>query len=240
MIPESYRVDFTAYRVDLVQEGLDRMLGQFVPSCMLRQFVAVFLRQCQELYDAALDVLELRTLYSAGDENLDALGRIVGESRTAYRYDEKSWMYSDRDGQGADQIAVWCVNAPLGVLVTIMDNEYRASILARILSNHTLTASVPELAKIARALTGYDISFEKTGPMQVRILVPNNISQTALALFTNSVTSALADNKYSMPYPATLSISEVLVFAEQYFAADRPYPRVTDVAPVSVGAVTTP
>lgn len=48
---------------------------------MLRQLVAVFVGEVQELYDAVLDMQRGRTLYAAEAANLDALGRIVGEER---------------------------------------------------------------------------------------------------------------------------------------------------------------
>ena len=241
MIPESYKIDFGELRRDLVSHGLGRMLEQFRSSCVLRQFLAALLEEVQELHDAALDVMEQRTLFRGAGENLNALGRIVGEERAPYSYDESRWFFADRLPQGTDKAACWQDGVPFAAFIPIRDNEYRTNILARIHKNHALTASVPELTRIGPELTGYDISFQKTGPNEVRVLVPTGISLTALSLYTNPRTDALADHQYAMPYPATLSISEIVILPPvKFFCADRMNPQGADSGPCAVGAVQSP
>lgn len=53
---------------------------------MLRQPVAVFVGEVQELYDAVLGMQRGRTLYVTEAANPDALGRIVGEKHAPYQY----------------------------------------------------------------------------------------------------------------------------------------------------------
>lgn len=237
MIPASYKTDFSAWRVDLLQRGLDRLLGQFRSSCVLRQFTAALLDEVLELHEAAIDLMEQRTLYAAAGENLDALGRIVGEPRSPYQYDESKWMFADRLPQSPDRSGAWLDGVAFESFIPVRDPEYKLNILARIMKNHALTASAAELAEIGPALTGYDISFEKTGPNQVRLLVPSDISGTALALYQRAASDGLADKQYAMPYPATLEIADVVVFTPKgFFCADRSSPQAGDLAPCAVGA----
>lgn len=239
MISQRYKVDFSPYRWDMAGDGLERLLSQFVPSCVLRRFIGVILYQCQELYDAVIDLMEQRTLFKAGGENLEALGRIVGEPRAPYSYDDSTWFFSDTAGQGTDQVPAWCVNAPFEAYLPASDPEYQVSILARIKKNHTLTASVPELTGMAEELTGSMVSFAKTGPMQVDLLVPDSIGKNSLALLTRNVTDAIADEQFAMPYPATLNCGNTLIFTPQnFFAADRPGRQACDAASCAVGSVT--
>ncbi|MCC8194883.1 MAG: DUF2612 domain-containing protein [Deltaproteobacteria bacterium] len=237
MIPASYKVDFSQYRRDRAAEGLGRLLSQFVPSCVLRQFLAVILNQCQDLYDAVLDLMRKRTLHDGEGENLEALGRIVGEPRAPYSYDDSTWFFADTGGQGADQTAAWCLNAPFAAYVPAADPDYRRNILARIMKNHALTSSVPELARIGEAVTGYGASFVKTGPMRVALHVPSSISKTALALYTRAVTDSLADERYALPYPATLRVGDIVMFVpNSFFASDRGGDHGCDHAPCAVGS----
>ena len=79
--------------------------------------------------------------------------------------------------------------------------------LARVIANHTLVASVPELEGLIRLVAGNLVSFEKTGPMQVGLIVPSTISTTNLLRLTTAITTRRVDDEYAVPYPATLSIS---------------------------------
>ena len=100
---EKLNVDFSKERIDLVTQGTGLALSQFSNSCMLGQF---FLEESQELFDSILAMEEGRTLYAAKGNNLDALGRIVGEPRTAFQYSDLSYMWADRSAQGVDKIEV--------------------------------------------------------------------------------------------------------------------------------------
>ena len=94
-----------------IREALAKLPSQFLTSCMLRQLVAVFVGEVQELYDAVLDMQRGRTLYAAEAANLDALGRIVGEERAPYQYSDSHWFAFDRMGHGAAVLAGGAVPA---------------------------------------------------------------------------------------------------------------------------------
>lgn len=205
-----YDVDFTGYHKDLITQALDRMLSQHYNKCVLRQFVAAFIRQCQELYDACIDMQRLRIPYNAEGENLDALGRIVGEDRTPWMYDESGWMFFDRQGQGWDQVPVWVRGGPLGTSAYVDDIQYRTNIIIKAIKNHTLTSSIPEITELIRLIFGIYVAFDKLGPNQVQIIVSSNISMQQLILLTYSWDNTRVDHAWYMNYPVTLDISKVM------------------------------
>ena len=235
-IPEFYKVDFSPYRKDLIEQALGRMLSQHYDKCVLRQFVAAIMDEVQELYDAVLDMQEQRTLYEAEEENLNALGRIVGESRNPYQYDESRYMFADRINQRPDSSFVWCLNAPFSAFIPVEDEQYRVNILARIFKNHTLVASIPEMERLTYLLTDSLVSYEKTGPMQVTVVVPATISATAYNILTLARTDQRADDAFMLPYPATLWFSGIVIYVpDKFFCADRANEQRCDHAPCAVG-----
>ena len=85
---DKLKLDFSSVRKDLVTAGLDRMLAQYKNSSLFNKLVAVWLKQCQQLYDAIIDLQEYRTIYRAQGSNLEALGRIVGAKRQDFNYND--------------------------------------------------------------------------------------------------------------------------------------------------------
>lgn len=220
-IPEKLRVDFSALEnFDLITDGLSKMLSCFYSACTLRQFVSILIRECEELYQAAIDVEKYRTIFDASGVNLDALGRIVGEPRAPYQYSENYWMFADRVGQTPDNTPVYVLNAPFEVYVPVEDAQFKYNILYRILKNHTLCASVPEIASLLNVLIGTWVGFKKTGPMEVDIYVNAEVSKTQLAILTLAHDTLQADDVYSVSYPATLKINKITFLPVNPFTAD--------------------
>ena len=234
-LPRTFEVDFSAYAIDLVGQALGRMLSQHYDKCVLRQFVAAFIDECQELYDACIDMQRMRTPYEAQEENLNGLGRIVGEPRTPWMYDESGWMFFDRQGQSFDQVPMWCIGGPLGTTVMVDDIQYRMNIIVKAIKNHTLTSSIPELLDLIQLAFGVDISFEKTGPNQVKLIVPASIFMTQLILLTKAHNNLRVDNEWYMNYPATLDIGQVVMFGPPGFFMFDVEHRGWDEAPMAVG-----
>lgn len=218
---EKLNVDFSKERIDLVTQGTGLALSQFSNSCMLGQFFAAFLEESQELFDSILAMEEGRTLYAAKGSNLDALGRIVGEPRTAFQYSDLSYMWADRSAQGVDKIEVWVTNATLSSKVIPNDAMYRLRILGKILKNFTLAASVPELLNLISNLYGYDVSFIKKGPFTIDLMVPGTIITTVYSALTRFFDDLMVERNCYVSYPATLSIEDVIFAPKNYFCADR-------------------
>lgn len=238
MIPKSYEVLFDGVRFDLIGQGLQRMLSQFFDKCVLRQFFAVFLQEAQELYDACIDMQEARTLYAAEGEILDALGRIVGQDRGLWQYDDFSWFFFDRQGQGFDQVPMWCLYAPTSIRQESDDNIYKQNIIGKIHKNHTLTGSLPEVQARVSEVMDAGISFEKVGPNRVKIIAPSTLSTTQLQLLLLSYTDRRVDDGYYLPYPVTLDFDGLMIYVPGDFLIYDRNDRLFDVSPLAVGVPT--
>ena len=66
------------YQVDHCADGLERLLQQFKDRPRIAALLCAFVRQVQELEDAAWQLLTERHVDAAIGVQLDALGRIVG------------------------------------------------------------------------------------------------------------------------------------------------------------------
>lgn len=240
-IPESFKIDFSPYRKDLILQAVERLLSQFECACGLKQFVLAFMGEAQCLYDALIDLQEKRTLYRAEGENLAAIGRIVGQAAVPKQYDVHHWMCADRPDQSPDNAPVWSVYAPTGLYMPSRDPEYTIDILARIAKNHTLTASVPELQRLVRMITDRTVSFDKTGPMQATLLVPQDLALVFWRLLTQARTDKRVDDMFMVPYPATFWFRTLYVHNPErpenlnWFCADRTNDQRCDRAPCVVG-----
>lgn len=238
-IPARLYVNFDEERLNLINDGLDKLLWQFVNSCVLRQFISAFTYEADELHDCCIDLQEGRQIFTAEGVNLDALGRIVGQDRRGYQYDDTRWMYADRQNQKPDNAPVFVENAPMAKYEPEADSDYKSSILVRVAKNHTIAASVPEINALIRYMLSLKISFIKVGPMCVELGVPASISYTALAIVSKFYTNTRADHIYMLPYPATLNLCEEIYFIpddpdKKVFIADRMDGHQCDVAPCAV------
>lgn len=190
--------------------------------------------EVQVLYDAIIDMQKMRSVYYAEGENLNALGRIVGESRSLWMYDDSQYLMFDKPGQAPDMVPVWCKYADLGTYRAVDDTQYRLNIIARAIKNHTLTSSVNELAYVIGFLIKVKVSFVKTGPNQINLIIHEQVSATALLLLTKSVSDTIVDDRFTPPYPATLNINKVTFAPGEYLRFDT-LTSTTDSAPVAVG-----
>jgi len=221
-IPRKLQVDFSEFEIDLIDHAMNLLPMRYSKSHVMRQFLSTLVNEVQQLYDAIIELQRQRTLFDADGANLDGLGRIVGEDRTQYAYSDKSWVAFDRPAQAFDSMPFWCIGAPLAEYLPAKDSQYQKNILSRILKNHTLTGSPIELSRQLAFATGLNISFEKTGFMQVRLVVPSEISITDLINYTVPKDTRYVDSQYVVPYPATLDIAGFIIYApSKFFCFDR-------------------
>jgi hypothetical protein len=221
-VPEKLKVDFSGLARDLAARALTRLLSQHWTAPVLKQFVAALIRTGpQETYDRIIRTQEAQTIYLAEGVDLEAIGRIVGQPRTPYRYDDSRWFFWDRAGQGFEQQPWWVEGAPTSGNEPAGDPEYRQMILARIACNLNRHSSSPEMAYLADFSTGEKVSWRRTGPMECEILVSADISRSHLEVMTKAKTTPEADDIFMLPYPATLKLSRVAFIPEKPFVFDR-------------------
>ena len=209
MIAAKYAVDFNPYALDMAALAGKRMLGQFYNKSVFAQFLNVFIAQCQNLYANLVEAQRHRTLYTATGEDLQALGRIVGASDQSYSIADDRWMTADTAGSGFDQKPVWCLHAPLGTTSTLSDDDYRTAILAKIQKNMLSVPSALAVQAAIKAALGVDVSFQKTGPYAVTLLVHADLTEDLVYKLTSFLNTAQCARSTVVPYPVTLAISGV-------------------------------
>lgn len=181
MIPETYKVDFGAKRLNLVQGCLDRLLTQFSNSPVINQIVSAYAAQYQELYDAIIDLQEQRTLYNVKGVNADTIGRIVGRAR--------QMSYANGTNLIAD------------------DATYSDMLLFQTLKNFCKFSSIPEIQSFFLATFGYNVSFVPQGIMQAFMYCEIG-SSTTLAFAINTLTDSNELQAPTIaPFPATMVIA---------------------------------
>ena len=217
----SLYVDFDALRKDLVEDALSKLTPDHLKHCVLRQFVAAFVEEVNELYDAVIDVEKYRSLYYAANEQLDAIGRIVGSERTFGQEDESMYFFADRPNQGCDKALVWCINGLMTTTGYLTDFQYRNNIIQQIIKNMTLCASVPEITYLIYLAMGDYASFKKTGPMTVDLYIPSSIYSVNFKRLITFIRTLRCDDVSPTPYPVTLSLSGYVERVPgNYFKAD--------------------
>lgn len=205
-------VDFTPYARDFRAIADSRLLAQFYKSDVLKQIIHAFADEAQELYDAIIELQRRRCVAYADGYWLEGLGRIVGQPKVEYAYDDSLYFIPDTESQSVDQGIAWVQNAPLATTATPTDDIYRVQILGKIQNNMNRFSSVPELKQQVSATLGIPVSVElAANPAEVNILVTDAASATdkyLLSAFRNI--SINAEDAYFFPYPAGVKVAAVL------------------------------
>lgn len=219
---DKLKLDFSSVRKDLVAAGLDRMLAQYKNSPLFNKLVAVWLKQCQQLYDAIVDLQEYRTIYRAQGSNLEALGRIVGAKRVDFNYNDDYYFTPDKAGVTPDNGYSWCVNAPMAGWSTQNDDLFRNSIWRKALSNFVKFGSVPEIQEIVSAYMDEPVGFETSNPFTGTLVVSADIGLTNLEILTYTQNTEQVEHQFRIPYPTTVDFEGVIFYVPQNaFAPDQ-------------------
>lgn len=222
-IPEKFKVDFSMLKsVDMVSLALTRLLSQHWNFPVLKQFVSALVRAGpEETYKKIVETMEAQTLYMAQGTDLEAIGRIVGQPRIPYQYDDSRWFYFNRPGQGFNQAPWYVSGAPMTGNTPAGDPQYRRMILARIACNFCRFSSVPEMAYLIEFATGQKVSWRRVGPMEAEILVSGSISRSVLDTVTLTKTTTECDDIFMVPYMATLNLTRVIFLPTKPFFFNR-------------------
>lgn len=200
-------IDFSGLRFNLKEISESRILSQYSNSDLFKKILGVFTSEAQELLDAIVDMMEYRTINKAVKHQLDVIGRIVGQTRDSYEYTSDFWFTPDEEGLGADNGHWWVQNGPLSTSSEMDDETYRKWIWMRVLENHNLFSSKPEIEAEILDGIGEKIGIEVSNMMTGKIYAPETISLTNYNLLDYYRNTALTDNDYEFAYPATTSIS---------------------------------
>lgn len=221
-VSDKLKVDFSSEYKSLVEAALARLPYSFIKSCVLRQFIAALVSECEELYTACVNMQEQRTIYNATGGVLDALGRIVGCPRQSLVYYDSRWFWFDRRAQPWDATNFWNKYASLKGTRVYTDEDYRKRIVLQVAKNFTKFSSVPEVTQLIKNATGQNVSFVKTGAMEVTLVVPSTLTRDNYDLLVESTNTLRCDDVFGVPYPVTLKLSGVVIYVPQHaFMFDR-------------------
>lgn len=216
------KIDYSEVRKDVVAAGLDRILAQYKHSYLFKQLLSVWLKQCQQLYDAIIDLQEYRTIYSATGDTLDGLGRIVGSNRQNFNYSDTYYFTPDKAGVGCDNGYAWCKNAPQAGIAMQNDDLYRNSIWRKAISNFVKFGSAPEIQDVVSAYMDEPVGFEVTNPFTGTLVVSADIGLTNLEILTYTQNTEQVEHQFRIPYPTTTDFEGVVFYVPQKaFAPDR-------------------
>ena len=202
-------IDYSSVKFNLKELSESRILSQFYDSKVLKLLVGVYTSEVQELSDAIYQLLVGRTLNNAQGEQLDAIGRIVGISRKGFDYSAQFLFSPDENEVQPDNGHWWVQNQQQAIKADMDDPTYRKWIWLKILENHNLFSSNPEIKNQVFEGIGETIGIERDGAMNAKIFVPSNMSLTNKNLIVYNENTELTDNDYMFSYPATTDITDV-------------------------------
>lgn len=196
--------------LELKARAITRVLLQFRRSPLFLHLLQALVHSVQDAANVSHDVLRLRTPLHARNHCLDVLGRIVGQMRELVNFNQYPWFTPDVAFRGADYAPAWVPNAPLGDSFIADDATYRGLIEGKVFRNHVRYGSVPELKEVLSLAFGEQISFIRVGPMLVRVVVSATASDNLIGYIMQRGNTAVADDVFFLPFPATMQISQVV------------------------------
>lgn len=206
-------------KIEIQKRMLSRLLLQFQDGPVLNDILHVFGHEIQLLLNIIEGVVVERSPLDAVGEQLEGLGRIVGQSRIVVDYSEVTWFSPDVDGLSPDISPAWVEGVETAGSLIADDTMYRHLIEAKVYRNFAKYASVPENQQVAKLAFGVDVSYKITGPMSVDIFIPPNIPEAIINILSD-VSSSGEDGVSIMPYPPTLIIGNIIYGPDPSFAPD--------------------
>ena len=149
-------------RQDLQTRAKGRLLHQFQNSPVLLAALQALVSEVQACSDALTALDQGSTPADAVGVHLDAIGRIVGQSRDIIGFKTINYFSWDTPGKGFDAVP-WAVEgAPTfssGTTAEADDNFYRLLIQAKVFRNSCKYGSLTEVQEMAREAFGLNVSF---------------------------------------------------------------------------------
>jgi hypothetical protein len=226
------------FDVDLQSRAAGRVLRQFSKSEVFLSLLWALVSEIQELSYAAMGVHRYRMPASARGENLNAIGRIVGQDRILIDYSAVAWFRPDTENQSVDQSPVWTDGAPLYEIASADDELYRMLIQAKVFRNFCKFGSIPEIQEAALEAFGVRVSFQRYlgANFECTLLIESSCPLHVLGFLTEVIDDERADRVYLPPYPAQLRIGKEMFLFPSTFGPDRAE-GAPDIASATIGFV---
>ena len=212
-------VDTSPLNKDLVVQGGSRLMFQFSRSFLINCFLTALIEEEQELHDAIVATLDTFQLDRAADVNLDVWGRIVGQPRISLNADQRVFFGFDNRGR-LDTSPWFSDGAALFGSLPALDSEFRRLIISKIFKNHVHPASLPELIRFIQLFNELDISFMRVGPMELRMIVPTDITLGQLTTLMINESDIFIEQRTILPLPVTARITNIVAAPDGAFGFD--------------------
>jgi len=200
--------------IDLPARAESRTLLQFRRSQVLQAVLQAFISEITVLQTAILDVINKRGPADARGENLNAIGRIVGQDRTVLDYSDLPWFTFDDGDLTYDMAPAWVQGAATGGSYQADDTWFRELIAARICRNFIMYSSIYEIQTVLKAALGVDVSFERVGPMEINVIVNQFTPLWAVNFISRTLTDIHTEQLFFTPFAATLRIADTIYLVD--------------------------
>lgn len=208
---------------DFLSEAREDITQQFKDKEIIDRYLQVFLAELPNIQQMFKDLLQKRSIDEATGEQLDVIGRIVGQPRDLISLDLYKYFaflgYPNGGGYGdlndpSVGAPFYSAGTPTGGNYTLDDETYRLFIKSKILKNQT-AATPEELITLVKFLFGQET------PVYIRE------GKSKFTLFFGRGLSTLEKNllgfiSYELGYPSRLIPKPVGVAIEYaYFRGNR-------------------
>ena len=218
--------EITPYtEIDFLEEARDRITEQFKAKDLIDRYLQLLINQQQELEQVFKDLIQLRGIDTAFGEQLDVIGRIVGQPRELLDTSLLSYFafdgYPDAQPYGdLNDTSVggfyYSYGDPLTGNTLLNDEQYRMFIKAKIIKN-TTRATPEEFLNFISFVFGININnVVSEGNAEFTILVGKELNSFERLLLTYVSTY----NGYSAPFvpkPVGVRINYGQFNSENYF-----------------------
>ena len=201
----------TFYENDFRVEALERITEQFKNKPVFQKYLFLMLTGSTEALNVVKDLMQLRSLDTAVGEQLDILGRIVGQDRVLVGAD--TFKYFGFDGStlsstfgstynGALGGYWYSYGKPVGGNIRLNDTQYKLFIKAKIKKNTTdgTVESVLDFLGFVFGLKGFLVS-SSGGNATIRI------SRTLSSFERSLIEFVGADGSYFLPRPLGVQLT---------------------------------
>lgn len=178
--------------VDYLAQAISRLTSQHKGHPVIERYLQLLIEEQMDVQDVFKDLLQLRSIETAFGEQLDILGRIVGQSRDLLEADVYTYFgfqgASNAGGFGSLGDATvgslfWEFDRPFGGNVRLDDNEYRLFIKAKIIKNST-SSTPEEMIHMVNFLFGTSTTFINEGVASYTIFFGRQLTDLERFLLT--------------------------------------------------------
>jgi hypothetical protein len=164
----------------------------------LKNFIAVFCKQAQEIEDVLFQLLDMVDIDKSEGHQLDVIGKILGQSRNIASADIYTFFGFD-DGigiAGFDEGYWWDGISPISGNLQLPDDLYRNFLKAKVIKNY-VSASGPDILHVVSVIFPNVNILYIDGFMEILLYFGKQLTETEKAILM----ARLPSGDYLLPKP---------------------------------------